>query len=143
MCHRHGLFYEVSDLFGGKGRRFLKAVCRQGHHGGGTLPAGALETLRGLVRLLDHLWALLATVARHLRGRLKRDAVTRRLDGIPGFGLILSHTVQAEIGRIERFRSHKALASYACLAPRASDRDSSGNGPFMNSRDATCAGGAR
>lgn len=121
VCHRHGVFYAVSDLFGGKGRRFLKRICQAGHHPGGTLPAGALETLRGLVRLLDHLRAELATVAGHLRGRLKRDAVTRRLDGIPGFGLILSHTVQAEMGRIERFRSHKALASYACLAPRAKE----------------------
>jgi transposase len=35
--------------------------------------------------------------------------------------LILSHVLQAEIGRIERFRHHKALASYSLLAPRSHD----------------------
>jgi hypothetical protein len=47
--------------------------------------------------------------------------LTRRLTTIPGFGLILAHVVSAEVGRIERFRDHKALASYAGLAPRACD----------------------
>jgi transposase len=121
VCHRHGIFYEFSDLFGGEGRRFLKAVCQEGRHAGGVLAPGALETLRGLMRLLEHLRAELATVAWYLRQELARDALTRRLDGIPGFGLILSHTVEAEVGRIERFRHGKALASYACLAPRADE----------------------
>jgi transposase len=121
VCHRHGIFYEFTDLFGGKGRRFLKAVCQEGRHAGGTLAEGALEALRGLMRLLEHLRAELATVAWHLRRELSRDELTRRLDGIPGFGLILSHTVESEVGRIDRFRGAKALASYACLAPRADE----------------------
>ena len=121
LCHRHGVFYPMKCLFGGEGRRFLHGVAADGRHAGGVLPSGALATLRGLLRLLDHLRAELATVARCLKGMLARDPVTRRLDGIPGIGLTLAHTLQAEIGRIERFRNHKALASYACLAPKAAD----------------------
>ena len=121
LCHRHGVYYPMARLFGGEGRRFLHVLAADGRHAGGALPSGALATLQGLLRLLDHLRAELATVARCLKGMLARDPVTRRLDGIPGLGLILAHTLQAEIGEIERFRSHKHLASYACLAPKASD----------------------
>jgi len=122
IFHRQGIFYEeTKDLFGGRGRGFLMALCQDGRHAGGVLPAGALEALRGQMRLLMHLRAELATVAGHLRGQLKRDPLIRLLDSIPGFGLILSHMVAAEIGAIRRFRNHKALASYACLAPRCHD----------------------
>ena len=122
LFHRQGVFYEEStDLFGGRGRRFLLALCEDGRHAGGVLEGGALEALRGLVDLLMHLREQLTTVAKHLRGQLERDPLIRRLDEIPGFGLILSHTVVSEIGEIGRLRSHRALASYACLAPRSWD----------------------
>jgi len=122
IFHRQGIFYEeTTDLFGGQGRRFLMALCQEGRHAGGVLPPGALEALRGQMRLLMHLRAELATVAWYLRGQLKRNPLIGLLDGIPGFGLILSHTVAAEIGEIGRVRSHRALASYACLAPRCHD----------------------
>jgi transposase len=121
VCHRHGIFYEMRDLFGGRGRQFLKEVCQAGRYPGGVLPEGALEGLRGLVRMQEQLRAELATVAWRLRGRLSRDPLTRRLDRIAGFGLILSHTIQSEVGRIERFRRERALASYSLLAPRADE----------------------
>ena len=44
-----------------------------------------------------------------------------RLKTIDGIGLILAHVLAAEIGRIERFRNQKALASYSLLAPRSND----------------------
>jgi transposase len=122
LFHRHGIFFTGgTDLFGGVGRRFLAELCRDGRHAGGVLPAGALAALQGQVALITHLRTHLAVIARQLKEMLARDPLTKRLDGIPGFGLILSHTVQAEIGEIGRFRSHRALASYACLAPRADE----------------------
>lgn len=122
LFHRHGVFYEeTTDLFGGRGRRFLQTLARDGRHAGGVLPPGALETLRGQMRMLTHLRAELATVAWHLRRRLARDPLVRRLGGIPGFALILSHTLAAEIGDIGRFKNHRRLASYACLAPWSND----------------------
>ena len=63
----------------------------------------------------------LADVARRLRKELGRDPLVRRLMGIPGLGLILAHVLVAEIGQVERFRNHRALASYALLAPRSDD----------------------
>lgn len=118
IFHRHGIFHEFSDLFGGQGRRFLQQLCR---HGDDRLCDGAMAALRGQVRLLDQVRVQLAQVARRLRGQLRRTGLVRRIDGIPGFGLILSHTVMAEIGRLERFGNHSRLASYALLAPRADE----------------------
>jgi transposase len=122
LLHRHGVFFtEGTDLFGGRGRRFLAALSQDGRHAGGVLPEEARQGLADLVALTTHLRDRLHAVARRLRQGLERDPLTRRLDGIPGIGLILAHTLQAEVGEIGRFRSAKALASYACLAPRARD----------------------
>lgn len=44
-----------------------------------------------------------------------------RLKTIQGIGLILAHVLAAEIGRIERFKNQRALASYSLLAPRSDD----------------------
>jgi transposase len=122
VFHRHGIFHEFSDLFGGKGRAFLAALCRDGQHAGEQLPEGALAALRGLVRLLDQVRQQLAEVAGRLRRELERDALTRRLTTIPGFGRILAHVLQAEIGDIGRFGgNHHRVASYCLLGPRAMD----------------------
>jgi transposase len=72
-------------------------------------------------RRLDHLRRQLAQVAWVLRQQLAKTPLIRRLDRIDGFGLILSHVLTAEIGQMERFRNHKALASYCLLAPRSND----------------------
>ena len=122
LFHRHGIFHEFSDLFGGKGRAFLAELCREGKHDGGQLPSGALAALRGQVRLLDQVRGQLAPVARRLGQELERDELTRRLASIPGFGRILSHVLKAEIGQIERFGgNHNRLASYSLLGPRSLD----------------------
>jgi len=85
------------------------------------LPPGMLEAIRSDVRVLLTLRAELATITWRLRGRLGQDPLVRRLKTIPGIGLILAHVVASEVGVIDRFRSHRALASYACLAPRSDD----------------------
>jgi transposase len=122
VFHRHGVFHDFSDLFGGKGRAFLAELCREGRHAGGVLPPGALAALRGQVRLLDQLRQQLADVARRLRRVLKHDPLTGRLAGIPGLGLILAHVLKSEIGQIERFGgNHNRLACYSLLGPRADD----------------------
>ena len=121
IFHRHGIFHEFSDLFGGKGRLFLGELCRPGTE---ALSGGALGALRGQLLLLNHVRSQLAGLARLLRQQLESSEVTRLLDTVPGFGLILSHTVVAEIGRIERFAGQKHLASYSLLAPIACDSGS-------------------
>jgi transposase len=122
VFHRHGIFHDFSDLFGGEGRVFLAELCREGRHAGGVLPQGALAALRGQVRLLDQVRIQLAQVARKLRHDLEHDDLTQRLSSIPGFGRILCHVLKAEIGQIERFGGdHNRLASYSLLGPRAMD----------------------
>jgi transposase len=122
VFHRHGIFHDFSDLFGGKGRVFLAELCREGRHAGGQLPPGALAALRGQVRLLDQVRIQLAQVARKLRHDLEHDDLTQRLSSVPGFGRILSHVLKAEIGQIERFGGDQhRLASYCLLSPRAMD----------------------
>ena len=118
VFHRHGVFHEFSDLFGGKGRMFLVALCL---YNPVNLPSGALLALRGQVKLLDHLRRQLADAARILHRQLVKTPLTIRLKKIPGVGLILAHVFYSEIGMIERFRNHKSLASYCLLAPRADD----------------------
>lgn len=118
MFHRHGIFHEFSDLFGGEGRLFLTRICINGHE---YLSQQALEAFRGHILLLDQVRKQLAHVGRILRGQLEKTPRIRRFKTIDGFGLILSHVLMAEIGEIKRFRNHKALASYSLLAPRADD----------------------
>lgn len=121
VFHRHGIFHEFSDLFGGKGREFLAELCVEGIWKDGQLDSGALQGLRGQVMLLDHLRQQLARIARQLRGELPKTPLAVRLKSIPGFGLILAHVLIAEIGQIERFRNHRRLACYSLLAPLAED----------------------
>lgn len=122
VFHRHGIFFEEkTDLFGGLGRRFLDQLSQDGRHAGGVLPDGARQVLRGLVNLHAYLRGQLLEVAKTLHGQLERDELAKRLDGIPGVGLILSHTLRSEIGDIGRFKNHRKLAAYVCLAPRSDE----------------------
>jgi transposase len=129
IFHRQGIFHEFSDLFGGKGRKFLSELCLENPT---ELPSEALLALRGQVMLLDHLRRQLADVAWILRKQLIKTPLIRRLETIDGIGLILAHVLMSEIGSIERFSSHKALASYSLLAPRSDDtgQDDPGRSPL-------------
>jgi transposase len=118
LFHRHGIFHEFSDLFGGPGRLFLTGLCCNGSP---DLSAEALKVLGGQIRLLDHLRGQLTDVAKSLRGQLDKTPLIQRLKTIPGFGLVLSNVLAAEIGQIDRFAHHRALASYCLLAPRSDD----------------------
>jgi transposase len=118
IFHRHGIFHEFSDLFAGTGRKFLAELCLDNPM---NLSFEALMALRGQVKLLDHIRRQLADVERVLRKQLVRTPLIIRLKTIDGIGLILAHVLAAEIGRIERFSSQKALDSYSLLAPRSHD----------------------
>ena len=121
LFHRHGIICGFSDLFGVAGWKFLGRLCRDGRTAEVSLMSGARAALLGQVRLLEHVRSQLAEIARYLRASLSRSEAARLLDGIPGIGLILAHTIIAEIGRIERFKHHGALARYSLLAPISRD----------------------
>jgi len=106
IFHRHGIFHDFSDLFGGQGRAFLCELCLHNPTG---LPPQA--SLRGQVKLLDHVRRQLADVERVLHRQWVTTPLVRRLKTISGIGLVLAHVLSAEIGRIERFGNHKRLTS--------------------------------
>lgn len=121
VFHRQGIFHEYSDLFGSRGREFLLELVKAGRTEEVALPAGAWETLGSHIRLLDHVRGQLAQVARRLRQVLTKTPAAKLLDTAPGIGLILAHTILAEIGDIGRFPTHRQLASYSLLAPICDD----------------------
>lgn len=121
VFHRYGIFTDIKSLFGGRGRRFLAELCGEGRFAGGQLASGALEYLVQQVGILDYLRQTQLKVLQKLRGQLEHSELARRLDEIPGLGIILVEVILAEIGDIRRFRNHDALASYSLLAPRSFD----------------------
>jgi transposase len=121
IFHRHGIFHEFSDLFGGGGRKFLAALCEGKDPQGERLSSGALEALRSEMVLLLHLRQELARIAAQLRKELDRTPEVRRIMSVPGFGLILAHVLLAEMGDIKRFRRSRSLANYSLLGPKSDD----------------------
>jgi len=126
VLHRHGILREQSDLFGRDGRRFLELLIAPQAGGAGVpagecLPDSARATLRGYLELLDHVRRQIAAVTRQCRKQITASPAAMRLKTIPGIAWVLSYTILAEIGRIERFPDAKRLASYSLLAPVAND----------------------
>jgi transposase len=118
VMHRHGIAHGESDLFGARGRRFLNLLVAPED---ATLPPSARATLKGYLQLLDHVRRQIAAVTREVRRQISRTPAGERLRTLPGIDYVLAYTILAEVGRIERFRSAKHLASYSLLAPRAYD----------------------
>jgi transposase len=122
---------EHSDLFGRDGRRLLnELVVRTDRR----LPLSGKVTLKGHLQLLDHVRRQLASVTRGIRRQLAPSRAGRRLMTLPGVGQVLAYTLVAEIGRIERFRSAKHLASYSLVVPRARDSGTDGDEPSPKGR---------
>jgi transposase len=127
ILHRHGIVYGESDLFGTNGRRFLGLLLGPRYE---TLPPSARAMLQGYLQLLDQLRRQIATVTRELRRQITKTPTGERLRTIPGIDYILGYTILAEVGRIDRFRSARHMASYSLLAPRAYDSgDDDGEAP--------------
>lgn len=113
LLHRQGILHDYSDLFGKQGRAFLQQL---------TLPPATRVVLDGWLALLDDVLARLAEVEAWMRENLEEDEIVRRLQTIPGIGLILAHVIRAEVGQLdERFQNRRKFTSYAGLAPVADD----------------------
>ena len=118
IMHRHGIVHGFSDLFGREGRAFLNLLVAPNE---ATLRPSAQAMLKGYLQLLDHVRRQIARVTGEIRRQVIKSPNGERLRTIPVIDWILGYTILAEIGRIERFKSSKQLASYALLAPRADD----------------------
>jgi transposase len=99
----------VSDLFGVKGRRWLRAL---------KLPLEEAETLESALRHVEFLDQEIAAVERLIAREALRSADARRLMTVPGVNVICAVSFLAAIGDIRRFRSSRRLVAYLGLDPR-------------------------
>ena len=112
----------VSDLFGVKGRRWLREL---------ELPVEEAETVAGALRQVEFLDAEIAAVERLIAREALRSPDARRLLTVPGVNVICAQTFLAAVGDIRRFRSRAALVAYLGLDPRVRQ---SGSEPARSGR---------
>ena len=115
VLHQQGLRSPVTDLFGRRGRQWLRQV---------RLPEKARAAVEVCCRLIDGYSQEIEEQNRQLRVEARRDGRARWLMTIPGIGEFSALLLLAEIGDISRFSGKQALCSYAGLVPRV--RESAG-----------------
>lgn len=108
LLQMHGLRPEVADVFGGAGRIWLAAQA---------MPAATRDAVNQLLRVHDFLSQELQCAEAWLKAADGEFAELARLRTIPGIGAILAPVIWSEIGRLERFRSARALVNYTGLVP--------------------------
>jgi transposase len=99
----------VSDLFGVKGRRWLREL---------ELPVEEAETLESALRHVEFLDQEIAAVERLIAREALRSPDARRLMTVPGVNVICAASFLAAIGDVRRFRSARRLVAYLGLDPR-------------------------
>jgi transposase len=99
----------VSDLFGVKGRRWLREL---------ELPVEEAETLKSALRHVEFLDQEIAAVERLIALEALRSPDARRLMTVPGVNVICAATFLAAIGDVRRFRGSRQLVAYLGLDPR-------------------------
>lgn len=106
LCRRHGVRYQGAGIFrGAKRAAVLKKM---------PTPAVAWQ-IESLYRRLDQIRRERVGLHRVLAGLGKNLPVLKRLQTIPGFGVLTARTFVAWIVDPLRFKSRKALSSYAGL----------------------------
>jgi len=117
ILHRHGIVNDCPDLFGAQGRRCLQALLTPES----LLRDSARAVLKSYLQVLDYVRRQITGATKTIRRFVHRTPAAQRLRTLPGVNYILAYTILAEIGRIERFRGARQLASYSLLAPLADD----------------------
>jgi len=102
---------EVSDLFGGRGRRLLEKVLSQ-------LPSETTHSVQEQLQLLDQIEQSITQAEKRIHKVIKEDHTMQLLCTIPGVGPILAIVIALEVGDVNRFSGAEKLASYAGKVPR-------------------------
>jgi transposase len=98
-----------SDLFGVKGRRWLRQL---------TLPPEEAETVQAALRHIAFLDREIEQVERMVAKQMLTWPEAKRLMTVPGVNLIGAATFLAAVGDIARFRNSRKLVAYLGLDPR-------------------------
>jgi transposase len=112
----------VSDLFGVKGREWLRGL---------ELPVEEAETVAACMRHVEFLDAEIAAVERQIARQALDSPELRRLMTVPGVNVICAATFLAAIGDIRRFPTSRKLVGYLGLDPRVYQ---SGSAPAKGGR---------
>jgi transposase len=122
---------KVSDLFGLKGRRWLKEV---------ELPAYERETVDGCLRQLDFCEAEIAEIERVVATEALASPEIRRLMTIPGMNIITASAFMAAIGDVARFPDRKKLVGYLGLDPKVRESGTTAASRARISKQGSAAG---
>jgi transposase len=112
----------VSDLFGVKGREWLRGL---------ELPVEEAETVAACMRHVEFLDAEIAAVERQIARQALDSPEPRRLMTVPGVNVICAATFLAAVGDIRRFATPRRLVGYLGLDPRVYQ---SGSAPARGAR---------
>jgi transposase len=112
----------VSDLFGVKGRQWLRQL---------ELPVEECETVEGCMRHVEFLDTEVAEVERLIARQMLSCSDARRLMSVPGVNVICAASFLAAIGDIRRFKTSRQLAAYLGLDPKVRQ---SGSEPARSGR---------
>jgi len=108
VLHQEGFVKPVTDVFGKKGRLWLKEI---------GLSAAGRMVVDTWLREVDHLDAEIGAQTRELERIAAEDGRARCLQSMPGIGAYAAMVMLAEMGDVARFANKQALASYAGLVP--------------------------
>ncbi len=94
---------------------FMKSLRESGHP---DLPDGAALAMAVMSSQLDALGAGIHAIERKLLAWHRDNAVSQRLETIPGVGLITATALAASVSNPEAFRSGRHFAAFLGLVPR-------------------------
>ena len=106
-------FDEVTDIFGGKGRRLLEQALVE-------LPPETRHSVEAQLQLMDQVELSIKEAEGRIANVIKEDHAMQILRTLPGVGPILAITIALEMGDPARFPSGEKFASYAGKTPRVS-----------------------
>jgi transposase len=108
ILHQHGQRAEVTDLFGKKGRAWLKKA---------ELPEAAPAAVDTYCALIDDVSGHIRKQDQEIKQLAEQDPRVKWLASIPGIGVYSAMILLSEMGEVQRFPTVKALYSYAGLVP--------------------------
>lgn len=104
-------FDEVSDVFGGKGRKLLEKSLDE-------LPPETRVSVKEELWMLDQVEQAVKQAEKRIAEVIKEDRAMQLLKTMPGVGPILAITIALEMGDADRFPSGEKFASYSGKVPR-------------------------